>query len=297
MNKKRLLFVILTFTIVALSACTTTHNPTETQTLRLALLIEDASPELDTVFEDFRLSLEEHIGMPVQVIEGATHLVGIEAMRAGNLDVMWGSPFVYLLAQRDIEVERLAVTSSPTAVNNTLFITANDNIQIMEDLPGHSFAFTSLASASGFVYPMYHLMNLFNMERDDILAGDFFSAVTMSGGGTASIMGVVHGDFDAAAVGNLNFQSLLASGMISEEDTRIIGQTEIIPFPGYIASKRLPAELRASIREFIIAYDNVDYFIERFENPDVRFVEPDPHQIEHLRSMVAALDIDLEEQG
>ena len=288
---------LILFAVIILAACASTPDSDDTQSLRIALLIEDASPELDTVFEDFRLGLEEHIGMPVQVIEGATHLVGIEAMRAGNLDVMWGSPFVYLLAQRDVEVERLAVTSSPTAVNNTLFITANDNIQSMEDLPGHSFAFTSLASASGFVYPMYHLMNMFDKERDEILAGDFFSAVTISGGGTPSIMGVVHGDFDAAAVGNLGFQSLLASGMINEGDARVLGQTEIIPFPGYIAAKRLPAELRASIKEFIIAYDNVEYFIERFENPDVRFVEPDPAQIEHLRSMVTALDIDLEEQG
>ena len=273
------------------------QNQIDNTPIRIAQLVEDASPEVLSVFEDFRIGLEEHIGRPVQLIEGATHVVGIEAMRAGNLDLMWGSPFVYLLATRDMEVERLAVTSSAININKTLFITSNDNINVLEDIQSHSFAFVSPGSASGYLYPMYHLMNFTGESHDSLMAGDFFSAVTFSGSQQASVMGVIHGDYDVAAVGNIQFNNLLNSGIISEDDIRILAYTEIIPFPGYIAAGHLSQELRNEIRDFILAFDNIDYFVERFVDPDVRFVVPSVAEIDYLRSMVEALNIDLADQG
>jgi len=293
------LAVLSVIALSVLIACAGNDESTvEIDRLRVALLIEDAVPEMRVLFEDFRAGLEEHISMPVEVIEGATHLVGIEAMRAGNLEMMWGSPFVYLLAGRDMNVYRLAVTDSPTAVNKTVFITASDDINSMEDLRGRSFAFINRASTSGFIYPMYDLMNYFGMTEDEIMVGGLFSAVDFAGNQNAAIMGVIHGHYDAAAIGNLNLQNVIRSGLINEGDVRVFESSEIIPFPGYIASGRLSPELRERIKEFLLAYENEEYFAMRFNNdPTVRFVEPDARQIDHLRSMVEALGLDLEEQG
>jgi len=270
----------------------------EIDRIRIALLIEDAAPELRLLFEDFRAGLEEYIGMPVEVIEGATHLVGIEAMRAGNLELMWGSPFVYLLAGRDMDVYRLAVTNSATAVNKTVFITACDDINSLDDLRGRSFAFINRSSTSGFIYPMYDLMNFFGMTEDEIMVGGLFSAVDFAGNQNAAIMGVIYEHYDAAAVGNLNLQNIIRAGLIDEDAVRIFSSSEIIPFPGYIASGRLSPALREQITEFLLAYENEDYFAMRFNNdPTVRFVAPDAQQIKHLMSMTEALGLDLEEQG
>ncbi|MCL2405765.1 MAG: phosphate/phosphite/phosphonate ABC transporter substrate-binding protein [Defluviitaleaceae bacterium] len=300
MYKKLVCSAILCLLAVGLlAACAGGYEgESEIERIRIALLIEDAAPELRGLFEDFRAAMEEHIGMPVEVIEGATHLVGIEAMRAGNLEMMWGSPFVYLLAGRDMDVYRLAVTDSPTAVNKTVFITACDDINSLDDLRGRSLAFINRSSTSGFIYPMYDLMNHFGMTQDEIMVGGLFSAVDFAGNQNAAIMGVIHGHYDAAAVGNLNLQNVIRSGLISEGDVRVFASSEVIPFPGYIASGRLSYELRVKITEFLLAYENEEYFASRFNNdPSVRFVAPDVQQIEHLRSMVEALGIDLEEQG
>jgi len=286
--------LIMAVGMIFLAACGRGGTTGDSQGLRMALLIDDGSPQSGILFEDFRAGLEAHIGMPVIPIEGVPHLVGIEAMRAGNLDVMWGPPFTYLLARQATDVVRLAVTENPDAVNKTVFITSRDDIHSLHDLHGRSFAFITAASTSGFLYPMYELMTLFNMSRDEIMAGGLFSTVAFSGSQDASIMGVVHGDFDAAAVGNLNLQSIIASGLVDANNIRIIGSTEIIPFPGYIAAGHLPNEIIEKIREFIISYDNEEYFAERFGDANTRFVEPDVNSILHLESMVRALDIDLE---
>jgi len=291
--KKLLLVCII---LMGFVACGSTLNPNsggEITVLRIATLVDDANPEAGRAFEEFRAGLEAYIGLPVQHIEGATRLVGIEAMRAGNLELMWGSPAVYIQARQAMEVERLAVTTSPIAVNKTVFITAQDDINSLEDLRGRTFAFITPASTSGFMYPMYHLMNRFNMCRDSI-STRFLGAVVFSGSQNASIMGVIHGDYDAAAVGNINLRNMINSGVINESDIRIIGETEIIPFPGYIAAGHVPIELREQIRNFIIAFDNEYYFSERFNDPFARFVVPVPAQIDYLDSMTRALNMELE---
>ena len=290
------LFVLMgvLLSIVLFTACESS-NANDPDELRIALLVDDGNPLSVAVFEDFRMMLEAYIGRPVRIIEDATHLVGIEAMRAGNLDIMWGSPFVYLMAREVMDVERLVVTDNPASINKTVFITAQDDIQTLDDLRGRSFAFISPSSTSGFFYPLYHLMNTFNLSRTQVEAGDFFRTTTFSGGQPASIMGVVHGDFDAAAVGNLNLGNLIRSGVIEEGDVRIIADTAIIPFPGYIASAALSTELREQIRNFLLAYDNEDYFETRFGTYDTRFVLPNEAQIQHLISMAAVLEIDLSE--
>ncbi|MCL2603067.1 MAG: phosphate/phosphite/phosphonate ABC transporter substrate-binding protein [Defluviitaleaceae bacterium] len=291
-----LLCAVLAVCAVVFTACGRGGDSDEMTELRIALLIDDGNPQSVAVFGDFRERLEAHVGMPVRIIEDATHLVGIEAMRAGNLDIMWGSPFVYLLAREVMDVERLVVTDNPASINKTVFITSHDDIHTLEDLRGRSFAFISPSSTSGFFYPLYHLMNVFNLTRMEVEAGGFFGTVAHSGSQTASIMGVTHGDFDAAAVGNLNLGNMIASGVINEEDVRIIGSTSIIPFPGYIAAGHLPRDLVEKVRGFLLAYDNEEYFGTRFGTPDTRFVLPNDEQIQHLRMMAEVLEIDLSEQ-
>jgi phosphonate transport system substrate-binding protein len=296
MKKGRLFLLCLLAVVLTLLASCGGGRPEELEELRIALLIDDGNPQSVAVFEAFREALSAHIGLPVRIIEDTTHQVGIEAMRAGDLDIMWGSPFVYLMAREVMEVERLVVTDNPASVNKTVFITSREDINSLADMRGHRFAFISSSSTSGFFYPLYHLMNTLNLTRMEVEAGGFFGTVTHSGSQTASIMGVVHGDFDAAAVGNLNLGNMSASGVIDADDVRIIGDTAIIPFPGYIAAGRLPRDIIDKVRAFLLAYDNEEYFGVRFGTPDTRFVLPNDEQIQHLREMAEILEIDLSEQ-
>ena len=299
MQGKLSLFMLSVLFLFTGSGCANESiESSEITEIKIAQTIDESNPNSGIVFEAFRVGLENHLGIPVVGVEDVSHLVGIEAMRAGNLDLMWGSPFVYLLASRATDVERVVVTSNPNAINKTVFITRSDrdDIQSIEDLEGNSFAFISSSSTSGFLYPMYHLMLGLDRDRDALLhSGSFFSTVTNSGSQDASIMGVLHGDFDAAAVGFLNYQSLLASGLFEEEELKIFDDTERIPLPGYIARSSLPREVIDEIRTFMLTFEDEVYFEERFNDGNTRFVEPVEEDITHLMSMLEALGMELEE--
>jgi len=300
---KIFVFALLLF-VPLLAACSvnTQENvggpPQAPDTLYMAILIDDGNLELENLYEEFRQALEEYIGIPVALVPGLTHLVGIESMRAGNLHLMWGSPFVYLLAQQTMDVQRLVVTDSPNAINRALFVTGQDDIHTMDDIAGRTFGFVTPASASGFLYPMYYLINRYDLSRDEILTpGVLFREVIFSGGTNASIVGVAHGDFDIAAIGHVQLYRAKESGAIPADSVRVIGQTSNIPWPGYIARSDLPEELLIAIQTFLVNWSNDDYSIARWNDPVVRYAIPDPAEINYLRSMVEILEIDLEEQG
>lgn len=296
--KRGILMLVCTgLFMFVLAACGSAQDE-EVGVLRMAILVDDGNREQENAFEDFREALGAHIGMEVKLVPGVVHLVAIEAMRAGELDLMWGSPFIYLLAQQTMDVERLVVTDSPNAINRAVFVTGQDDILTLEDLPGRNFAFTTASSASGFLYPMYYFINQYGLGRDEILTdGVLFNEVRFAGGNNPAIVGAAHGDFDAIAVGNLQFNRAIEAGVIDANAVRVIGYTPNIPFPGYIASQALPQELRQSITEFLLSWDSDEYSIARWEDAMVRYALPDPSEIEHLRSMTQVLDIDLEEQG
>ena len=297
----RFLLISAILLLLFFTACANEQDATDGQisTLRMAILVDDGNAEQVNAFEDFRLALEEHIGIPVEMLPGVTHLVAIETMRTGGLNLMWGSPFVYLLAQQTMDVERLVVTSSPNAINKALFVTGQEDIQTMEDLEGRSFAFVTAASTSGFLYPMYYLINRHGLSRDDILTpGRLFRDVTFSGGNNASIVGVYHGDFDGAAVGHIQLNNAINAGLIDPDVVRVLGYTPNIPFPGYIASPCMPQELRLQVQEFLVNWSSREYFAARFSgDADVRYVLPDVSEIEFMRSMAEILEIDLADQG
>ncbi|MCL2286734.1 MAG: phosphate/phosphite/phosphonate ABC transporter substrate-binding protein [Firmicutes bacterium] len=300
---KLLVLTALVIALLGLFACSGNSPASSNEnglpaTLYMAILIDDGNIEQEHAFEEFRIAMEKYIDIPVEMVTDLTHLVGIEAMRAGNLHLMWGSPFVYLLAQQTMDVERLVVTNSPNVINKTVFITGQDDIHSLDDLEGRTFGFVTPASASGFLYPMYYLINRYGLSRDEVLTpGMLFSEVIFSGSNNASIVGAAHGDFDGAAVGYIQFNRAIDSGAISAAAARILGYTPSIPFPGYIARTDLPEELRRQIQSFLVNWDNNEYSVARWNDADVRYAIPDPAEIEYLRSMVEILDIDLEEQG
>ncbi len=182
----------------------------ETQTLNVAVMPATDAENVDAetqekVNEDLRQTLEEKLGCTVNIFDSTEYAVGITALAEGNLDVLLVSPMSYYQASLQAEIEPLVTYSSApgSAVYKSVFITRADNEEIntMEDLEGKTFAFVDQASSSGYLYPKYTLVESLDLDVDSLEnAGYFFNSVIFSGSHVNSIIAVLNGSVDAAAV-------------------------------------------------------------------------------------------------
>lgn len=269
--------------------------------LNIGLVMLDDNPEAGRANENFRLALEEYIGIPVNEIEGISHLVGLEAMRGGSIDMFFASPFTYLtgaLNIDDLDLEFLAAVHNPDAAPGGTLIVANanhaaaNNIQTIADFEGESFAFVDTASMTGFLLPMYEFVSTLNRDHAQMLnPGYFFSNTILSGQHDASLMAVANGDVAGAAVASLILDMFIENGIIETEDVVVIDQIVENAPAGYIVRSELPQFLIDDLRSFFLGFDDEDYFANIQGSPNSRFVESNPADFNHLRSLMQTLEI------
>ncbi|MBK0037304.1 MULTISPECIES: phosphate/phosphite/phosphonate ABC transporter substrate-binding protein [unclassified Enterococcus] len=266
--------------------------------LTIVQIQDETNPDSGQKNEQFRSDMSEALGIEVEELEGADYSVGIEALKAGKLDVLLVSPMSYYQAKKIAGAEPLVTTTSMGQEEyKTLFVVGKDDTttQSLADLKGKSFAFVDPASSSGYMYPKAKLVKELSLDPNQLEnPGYFFDTVAYSGKHDSSLMGVAKGDYDAAAVAGQVITSLVDAGMIQEDDIRVIGETETIPNALFVVRSDLPAETKAALKEFYLTYENEEYFETFYGSKEVRFTEAKDEDYEVVQEMVEILNLEEE---
>ena len=276
----------LIITSLFLMSCTPEEEGSVTR-LYIAHAIDETTPNTGAANEWFREELAAYLGIEVVHVEDINHLIAIEALNAGHLDMVFSSAFNTVMAQEIVDIE-IAGTLNHSEVNpiQTLFITAQPDIQTLVDLENRSFAFVSAASNTGFFFPLYHLANELAVDPERMMESNyFFSVAYFSGSHETSINGVNFGDYDAAAVISTVFNSLIATGVIDGSNMHIIDSTPPAPDSSYIMRADLPEEIREGIRSFLLQLDSEDYYRDAWGIENLRFVAPNYETLAQIRSI------------
>lgn len=289
--------------LTVLAGCSEEDTAAESEldNLTIAQMVDESNPESGGKNEDFRIDLEEELGIEVEELEGAEYSVGIEAMRAGELDILLVSPMSYYQAKTVADAEPLVTTTSMGEVPyQTLFVAngEDEEIQGLEDLEGKTFAFVDPASSSGYMFPKAELVNQLDLDTDQLEnPGYFFDTVSYSGGHDATAMGVAMGDYEAGAVAGQLIPNLVESGMLEEDDLKVIGETEVIPNALYVVRPDLPEEIKEQVKEFYLNYEDEEFFEANYGSGDVRFIEAFDDDYAVVNEMIETLNLeDLEEE-
>ncbi|MUN72730.1 phosphate/phosphite/phosphonate ABC transporter substrate-binding protein [Enterococcus casseliflavus] len=266
--------------------------------LTIVQIQDETNPDSGQKNEQFRSDMSEALGIEVEELEGADYSVGIEALKAGKLDVLLVSPMSYYQAKKIAGAEPLVTTTSMGQEDyKTLFVVGKDDTttQSLADLKGKSFAFVDPASSSGYMYPKAKLVKELSLDPNQLEnPGYFFDTVAYSGKHDSSLMGVAKGDYDAAAVAGQVITSLVDAGMIQEDDIRVIGETETIPNALFVVRSDLPAETKAALKDFYLTYENEEYFETFYGSKEVRFTEAKDEDYEVVQEMVEILNLEEE---
>ncbi len=213
--------------------------------------VEDPAQFRD-VWRGFLDHLEGIVSREVRFFPVQSNAAQIEAMRAGRLHLAGfntGSVPLAVNCAGFVPVTMMARADGSFGYEMELLTHRESEIKNVDDLRGRSLAFTSPTSNSGFKAPSVLLESEFGLVADR----DF--EPVFSGRHDNSVLGVLQGDYEAAAVANQVIDQVLARGVGSREDLRVLYRSVSFPTTAYGVSNRLDPDVAALVRRAFLTFE------------------------------------------
>ncbi|XPV75032.1 MAG: phosphate/phosphite/phosphonate ABC transporter substrate-binding protein [Desulfovibrio sp.] len=204
--------------------------------------VEDPAVYKDA-FADFQEYLEKATGKRVIYYTVQSNAAEVEAMRSGKLHIAGFSTGPTGFAVNLAGFVPLAVKGYPEGFQgyNLIVVVKKDSpIQSLDDLKGKKVAHTSASSNSGNLAPRA-LFPPHGITPDE----DY--TVVYSGKHDQSILGVIHGDYDAAPVASDVYDRMVDAGRIDKDALRVVYRSPKFPTSSFGYSSQLCPELAQKI--------------------------------------------------
>ncbi|SFM04593.1 phosphonate transport system substrate-binding protein [Desulfomicrobium norvegicum] len=225
--------------------------------------VEDPAVYQD-LFADFQAHIKKITGKDVIYYTVHSNSAQVEAMRSGRLHIAGYSTGPTGFAVNLAGYVPIAVKGDAEAFQgyNLIVIVKKDSpIQTMADLKGKKVAHTSPSSNSGNLAPRA----LFPAQG---IVPDEDYTVVYSGKHDQSVLGVVHGDYDAAPVASDVYERMLRAGRVDEGAVRIIYTSPRFPTSSFGYSSQLCPDLVEKIKEAFYTYRYTDEMKKAFDGAD-----------------------------
>ena len=205
----------------------------------------------EKVWTDFMDHLEETTGKRVIFFPVQSYAAQYEAMRSGRLHVAGintgGTP-VAVNCAGFVPFSMMAGEDGAYGYEMEIIVPAASDVQTPADLKGKSLTFTSPTSNSGFKAPSAILKAEFGLVAETDFETKF------SGKHDNSILGVVNGDYEAAAVANSVLKRMLDRQNVQQDALRSIYKSQTFPTTAYGHAYNLHPEIAAKIRQAFFTF-------------------------------------------
>lgn len=204
-----------------------------------------------TPFTDLLRHIEKVTGKKTQYFGPQNYAAQIEAMRSGRLHITAYStgsvPFAVNLAGA-VPFAVMGDDKGGAGYHLVMVVrAANTAINAVGDLKGKRVAHVSQTSNSGHQAPVYFLSKL------GVVPGKDYE-IAFTGKHDNSILGVVNGDYDAAAVADTVLERMVNRGLVKRTDYRIVYTSPLFPVAGYSYAHNLEPRLAEKIKEAFFTF-------------------------------------------
>lgn len=245
--------------------------------------------------KEFEDQLSAEIGIPVEAFQATSYNAAIEAMKNNKADMVVMPPFAYILGVERANIEAIAGASTPGGVQSHIIVGKDSDIISLEDLKGKSFGFVEPSSSSGHLIPKTMLVQELGVSAEE-LEKDFFKNVQFVGAQDSAVIGVVNGQYDAAAVASPVPRSLVERGVIEDDSYRIIAESEVTPPPPVSVRSEIPDEIKQQVKDFLLTYDGGPEFLENLLGmKDATFTDVNDSTYDFYRDISKSLGMSPEE--
>ncbi len=230
---------------------------------RIGLLGGENTQDRLKRYDAFQKLLQETLGIPVKVFPAADYAGVMQGLAAGQLDATEFSPSAFAGTWLDCKcVEPVVV---PQEKDGSIFYIAvmvvrkDSGINSIDDMKGHSLAFTDPNSASGYLIPSVTL----RAKGIDLTDGKYFSRTGFSGGHEQGVVAVLSRQYDACVVWVSGqgdeatgftrgvLRSMVDKGMLKMADVRIIWKSDKVPNGPWTVRSALPSGFKQAFHDFM----------------------------------------------
>jgi phosphonate transport system substrate-binding protein len=205
---------------------------------------------------------EKTLGVKVNWRSATDYAGVIEGVKAGKIEIGRFGPAAYskawLIMKGEIEPLVGELDKGGNFGYTSVIIVKKDSpYKTIKDLGGKKFAFADPNSTSGHQTPRYFL------GEAGIDVDKFFGSTAFSGSHENSVIALLNGTFDAAATWYRspeysNMKRMESKKMIKPDQWRIIWESPRIPSSPWAMSTKLPAEMRADVKQALLKMKDAD---------------------------------------
>jgi phosphonate transport system substrate-binding protein len=200
---------------------------------------------------DFLKHVEKVTGKKTKYFGLQNYAAQIEAMRSGRLQLSAYSTGSLVYAVNVAGAVPFAImrdAKGPVGYHMILITQAkNDKIHGVADLKGKRVAHVSQTSNSGHQAPVYFFSRL------GVVPGRDYQ-IAFTGKHDNSILGVVTGDYDAAAVADTVLQRMVNRGLVKKTDYKVVYTSPVFPRAGFAYVHNLDPKLAEKIKEAFFTF-------------------------------------------
>ncbi len=197
--------------------------------LRVGLIPNENPEEVEAEYQPLEDYLKKELGREVELSVPTTYNAVVEAMVSGELDLAYFGGLTYVQARQRADVHPLFTEVNPstgtTKYRSVIIVPADSDIKKAEDLKGEDFAFGSVSSTSGSLYPSIMLDDAGLDYRTDL------GEVVYTGGHDTTAQAVANGRVAAGGLEDRILYDLQEEGIIEKDAVRVIEESD--PIEGY----------------------------------------------------------------
>jgi phosphonate transport system substrate-binding protein len=197
--------------------------------LRVGLIPNENPKEVEAQYQPLEDYLNKELGREVELSVPTTYNAVVEAMVSGKLDLAYFGGLTYVQARQRADVHPLFTEVNPrtgtTKYRSVIIVPADSDVEKVEDLEGEDFAFGSVSSTSGSLYPSIMLDAAGLDYRKDM------GEVIYTGGHDTTAQAVANGRVAAGGLEDRILYNLQDEGAIEKDSVKVIEESE--PIEGY----------------------------------------------------------------
>ena len=262
-------------------------------TIRFGVEPYDTAPTLTPIYQAIGKLLADKLGCDVEVFVTTNYNAEIEAMRNGKLELGEFGPLGYVLAHEVAKAEAVATLADkdghPSTYWASIVTYPGTGLKTLQDLKGHSFAYSDPASTSGHLFPAYALRKA-GLDPNTDVKGIY------AGSHTASFEALRNHKVDAGELNSQQIDSATLRGVYKEGDVIFIWKSEPIPVDPIAIRGDLPEDWKKKAAAALQSLDLSSLSkgqLKLIGAQGAKLVPQTDSAYDNIRDLVSTLNIDL----